>query len=92
VFIPIIHQIDNPIYRRDPMNHRERIRRIATEESPDYTVEFDEDAMPKIRFNIKNGLGTVISRAYPHFDPSEIQRLDDNKLRSIIRGLCGLSH
>jgi hypothetical protein len=62
---------------------------MAAEEFPGSTVEFDDSMRSMIRFRIDDSTGTPLSRALPHFAPTEIDDWSEDKLREVIRKLCG---
>ena len=71
------------------MDSKERILKIAQEEFPGSTVAFDAQADKMIRFRIEDRAGHILSKGFPHYRPSEIEDWTDDKLRAIVRGLCG---
>jgi hypothetical protein len=74
------------------MNQRDRITQIAQEEFPGSIVVFDEEGQQTmLRWRIETGSGTILSRAFPHYHPSEIEDKTNSQLRVLLRGLCGIS-
>jgi len=71
------------------MDYKSRIIKIAEEEFPGSTVVFDPEAGTMIRFRIDATSGQILSRAFPHYHPSEIDDWSDEKLRAVIRTTCG---
>jgi len=71
------------------MDCKERIIKVAEEEFPGSTVVFDDNAGSTVRFRIDDSSGRTLSRAFPHYDPTEIDDWSDEKLRSVIRITCG---
>ena len=71
------------------MNCKDRIIKIASEEFPGSTVNFDDTVGKIIKFRIDDGSGAVLSKLFPYFLPSEIDDFSDQKLRAIIRTTCG---
>jgi len=70
---------------------RERIQRIVSNEFPDCSVVFDEEAEPPfIRFKVLDPNGKRLS-ASSHIDPGDIDKISDERLRRHIRQLCGLA-
>jgi hypothetical protein len=67
----------------------ERIRSVVADDFPHYSVVFDEDAWPMVRFRIQDMSGTMLSRACPPFELWELEGLTKDDLRSMIRRLCG---
>jgi len=74
------------------MDRKNRIREIAQKEFPGSTLIFDERVPRLVKFEIKSSLGERITRAHPHFDPSEIDNRSDEELRRLLRFLCGFSN
>jgi hypothetical protein len=70
---------------------RQRIIDIAKQEFPSSEVTFDDDAGRFVRFRITLPNGIEITRAHPHFYPSEIDNRSEEELRKLIRSLCGFS-
>lgn len=70
------------------MTCKQRIVAITEEDIPESKVIFDEDAGDFLRFRIEDSSGHIISRAFPHLRPAEIDDWSDDKLRTILRTLC----
>jgi hypothetical protein len=73
------------------MTREQRIKNIAAQEFPGCTVNFDPDSGTWVRFRIDDPTGNVLSRAFPHWHPTEVDDMTDEGLRQRIRILCGLN-
>lgn len=71
------------------MDLKERIATIAEQEFPGARVIFDEQAGHMIRWRIDSATGQPLSRGFPHYSPSEIEDISDEKIRALIRTTCG---
>ena len=76
-----------------PNNHslsqRARITRTVEDEFPGAKVTFnDETAGDYIQFSIEHPIARL-SRAFPHYLPSEVAAWSDEELRARLRLLCG---
>jgi hypothetical protein len=72
------------------MERKERIVKMARDEFPGSTVVFDENFGGFVRFRIEDRSGNVLSKAFPHFLPGEIDDWPEERLRKVVRGMCGL--
>ena len=71
------------------MERKERIVQMAQDQFPGSAVVFDENFGGFIRFRIKDGSGNTLSKSFPHFLPSEIDDWSQERLRSVVRQICG---
>ena len=74
----------------DPRTQRERIRRLAAEVFPDFSVVFDESQpFTWIRFRFDQPtLHQIIGTPSGHFHVSEIAEWPDDKVRNYMRALA----
>jgi hypothetical protein len=72
--------------RRMSEQTQERLRSIAAEEVPGCSVEFQaEGNLFKVTHN-----GGVLSKHTPLMKFADFDKLTDNQIRQIVRGVCGL--
>jgi hypothetical protein len=77
------------IPNNQPLEQRARITQIAEDEFEGAKVIFnDETAGECLQFSIEHPLARL-SRAFPHFPPSEIASWSDEEMRARLRVLCG---
>jgi hypothetical protein len=69
-------------------HHVERIKRIVEEELPGCSASFDQAAWPIVRFSVENAHGATVSRMCSNFSMAELNKMNDRKLRSVIRRRC----
>lgn len=76
------------IFDRTFCEHVERIKRIVEEEFSHCSAVFDPRGWPIVRFQVKNARGTVMSRNHSDFSIADLEKMTDQKLRSVIRRHC----
>lgn len=71
---------------------KNRIVKFVDEEFPGSRVVFDGNAGNRIHFTIEDSSGRTLTKGLPQYLPREIDDMDDEKLRAVIRALCGVSN
>ena len=70
------------------MSQRDRVVLLAEEVYPGCIVTLVGDSGTYVRFSITRN-GDLLTNAHPHFTEAELEQMNDDELRRLIRTLCG---